>query len=100
MLHHSSSWEPRPDNTTANHRVPTAQQIADPDPWGPSIGLDPKADTLRKQITGNFTGTTSIPHIDWIEPLHLEREDFANAIRTGTQPRANGRVGLEVVRIL
>ncbi len=55
---HRSSWEPRPDNTTANHRVPTAQQVASLDPWGPNIGLDPKADTLRKQITGNFTGTT------------------------------------------
>ncbi len=45
-------------------------------------------------------GTTTIPHIDWIEPLHLECEDFANAIRTGTQPRAHCGVGLEVVRIL
>jgi predicted dehydrogenase len=45
-------------------------------------------------------GTTSIPHIDWIEPLHLECEDFANAIRTGRQPRAHAGVGLEVVRIL
>ena len=25
---HRSSWEPRPDNYAANHRVPTAQQIA------------------------------------------------------------------------
>jgi hypothetical protein len=27
-------------------------------PWGPATGLDSRADTLRKQITGNFTGTT------------------------------------------
>src|SRR6202043_896238 len=26
--------------------------------WGPDIGVDPKADTLRRQITGNFSGTT------------------------------------------
>jgi len=45
-------------------------------------------------------GSITIPHIDWIEPLRLECEDFATAIRTGTQPRANGRVGLEVVRVL
>ncbi len=45
-------------------------------------------------------GEISIPHIDWIEPLRLECEDFAAAIRNGTQPRANGRVGLEVVRVL
>ncbi len=53
-----SSWESRPDNSTANHNVPTAQQISGMEAWGPSIGLDPKADTIRKQITGNFTGTT------------------------------------------
>ena len=53
-----SSWEPRPDNTAANHSVPTAQQIARIAPWGPDMGFDPKADALRKQITGSFTGTT------------------------------------------
>ena len=56
---HRSSWEPRPDNTAANHSVPTPSQIAQLTPWGPAIGDDPKADALRKQITGNFTGTTN-----------------------------------------
>lgn len=55
---HRSSFEPRPDNRTANSSVPTAAQIAALGPWGSSIGLDAKADGLRKQITGNFTGTT------------------------------------------
>lgn len=55
---HRSSWEPRPDNTSANHSVPGAQQIAQLAPWGPAIGVDAKADALRQQITGNFTGTT------------------------------------------
>lgn len=45
-------------------------------------------------------GATTIPHIDWIEPLHLECEDFAHAIRSGEQPRAHGNTGLEVVRVL
>ncbi len=45
-------------------------------------------------------GEVTIPYIDWIEPLHLECEDFATAIRTGAQPRAHGGVGLEVVRVL
>jgi predicted dehydrogenase len=45
-------------------------------------------------------GEISIPHIDRVEPLRLECEDFAAAIRNGTPPRANGRVGLEVVRVL
>ena len=54
-----SSWEPRPDNTKANQHVPTQQQIDQVAPWGPAIGVDPKADALRKQITGNFRGTTN-----------------------------------------
>ncbi|GAC1342351.1 MAG: Gfo/Idh/MocA family oxidoreductase [Ktedonobacteraceae bacterium] len=45
-------------------------------------------------------GAVTIPHIDWIEPLRLECEDFANAIRTGSQPRSHGHIGLEVVRVL
>ncbi len=53
-----SSFEPRPDNDAANHRVPTAAQIANLQPWNPSIGMDSKSDSLRKQITGNYTGTT------------------------------------------
>src|SRR5436309_3188387 len=45
-------------------------------------------------------GEITIPYIDWIEPLHLECEDFANSIRTGTKPRACGEVGLAVVKVL
>ncbi len=45
-------------------------------------------------------GEITIPYIDWIEPLRLECEDFANTIRAGGQPRAHGGVGLEIVRIL
>src|SRR6266516_393295 len=59
-------------------------------------GADVHADPL---VSYRF-GAITIPHIDWIEPLRLECEDFANAIRAGTQPRAHGYVGLEVVRVL
>ena len=59
-------------------------------------GADVHADP---EVSYRF-GATTIPHIDWIEPLQLECEDFVNAMRTGTQPRAHGGVGLEVVRIL
>jgi len=45
-------------------------------------------------------GEITIPHIDWIEPLRLECEDFANSIRLGTQPRAHGGAGLAVVQVL
>jgi len=58
------------------------------------------ADVHADPVVSYRYGAISIPHIDWIEPLHLECEDFANAIRTGAQPRANGTVGVEVVRIL
>src|SRR5437016_7523159 len=59
-------------------------------------GADIHADPV---ISYRF-GAITIPHIDWIEPLRLECEDFAHAIRTGDQPRAHGHIGLEVVRVL
>jgi predicted dehydrogenase len=59
-------------------------------------GADVHADPVVSYRFGEIT----IPHIDWIEPLHLECEDFAHAIRTGTQPRASGEVGLAVVKVL
>lgn len=59
-------------------------------------GADVHADPVVSYRNGEIT----IPHIDWVEPLRLECEDFANAIRNGTQPRAHGGVGLEVVRLL
>jgi hypothetical protein len=55
---HRSSWEPRPANIAANSRVPTAAQIAGLKPWGSAMGMDSRADALRKQMKGNFTGTT------------------------------------------
>jgi hypothetical protein len=53
-----AAWEPHPENYQANHRVPTARQIAGLAPWGLDIGLAPRSDTIRRQITGDFTGTT------------------------------------------
>lgn len=53
-----ASWEPRTDNTAANQRIPTHEQIALLTPWNETIGVDPKANNLLLQITGNFTGTT------------------------------------------
>ena len=58
------------------------------------------ADVDADPVVSYRHGAITIPHFDEIEPLRLECEDFANAIRTGTQPRANGNVGLEVVKIL
>lgn len=59
-------------------------------------GADVHADPVVSYRNGEIT----IPYIEWIEPLHLECEDFARAIRTGSQPRAHGGVGLKVVQVL
>jgi predicted dehydrogenase len=58
------------------------------------------ADVHADPVVSYRYGAITIPYIDWVEPLRLECEDFANAIRTGTQPRAHGGVGLAVVQIL
>ena len=58
------------------------------------------ADVDADPVVSYRYGAVTIPHIDWAEPLHLECEDFAHAIRTGQPPRASGEVGLEVVRVL
>lgn len=58
------------------------------------------ADVHADPVVSYRYGAITIPHIEWVEPLRLECADFANAIRTGAQPRAHGGVGLEVVRIL
>jgi predicted dehydrogenase len=58
------------------------------------------ADIHADPVVSYRFGAITIPHIDWIEPLRLECEDFAHAIRTGAQPRAHGHVGLQVVRVL
>lgn len=58
------------------------------------------ADIHADPIVSYRHGAITIPHIDWIEPLRLECEDFAHAIRTGERPRAHAGVGIEVVRLL
>ncbi len=58
------------------------------------------ADVDADPVVSYRYGAITIPHIDWIEPLRLECEDFVSAIRNGTQPRAHGGVGLAVVHVL
>ncbi len=73
-----SSFEPRPQNYTANHQVPTAAQIASLHPWDSSMGQDIKADSLRQQITGNFTGTTD-EILQWVACKWGIDEDIVRA---------------------
>ncbi len=43
------------------------------------------------------TGDVVIPRVEPQEPLRLELEDFAHAIRTGEEPRSSLALGIEVV---
>jgi predicted dehydrogenase len=45
-------------------------------------------------------GDITIPYIDSYEPLYSECNDFVSSIKLKGQPRANGHVGLDVVKIL
>jgi predicted dehydrogenase len=58
------------------------------------------ADVHADPVVSYRFGAITIPYIDWIEPLRVECQDFFDAISTGRQPRANGDVGLTVVRVL
>lgn len=46
------------------------------------------------------TGDVVIPRVEPQEPLSLELQDFARAIRTGEEPRSNVRLGLEIVEAI
>jgi predicted dehydrogenase len=43
------------------------------------------------------TGDVVIPRVEPREPLRLELEDFAHAIRTGEEPRSSLALGIEIV---
>jgi predicted dehydrogenase len=43
------------------------------------------------------SGDIIVPRLEAAEPLSLELADFAHAIRTGTEPRSNAQLGLEIV---
>lgn len=45
-------------------------------------------------------GDSYIPHVKQEEPLKLECQHFLDCINNGTRPQTDGRMGLEVVRIL
>lgn len=43
------------------------------------------------------SGDIVVPRLEAAEPLSLELGDFAHAIRTGSEPRSNAQLGLEIV---
>jgi predicted dehydrogenase len=46
------------------------------------------------------SGDMIVPRLEAAEPLSLELEDFARAIRTGSRPRSHAGLGVEIVRVL
>lgn len=61
-------------------------------------GMDVKpARTFGEHQLIYRSGDVIIPRVDAQEPLRLELEDFAGAIRTGATPRSNVSLGLEIV---
>lgn len=46
------------------------------------------------------TGDMVAPRIEAAEPLALEFKDFAEAVRTGSEPRSNATLGLQIVLAL
>ena len=67
-------------------------------------GLDPPVDHAPASF-GEYrltyrAGDIVVPQIEAAEPLGLELADFAQAIRTGTEPRSNSSIGLQIVAAL
>lgn len=57
-------------------------------------------DTFGEFQLSYRTGDIVSPRVDASEPLALELADLCAAIRGGSEPRSNGRLGLEVVRVV
>jgi predicted dehydrogenase len=66
---------------------------------GMDLEWDAPANFGEYQLTYR-SGDVIIPRIDAHEPLALELGDFARAIRTGSTPRSNAALGLEIVCVL
>jgi predicted dehydrogenase len=60
------------------------------------MDVQPAANFGEHQLTYR-SGDIVIPRVQPQEPLRLELEDFARAIRTGEEPRSNVALGLEIV---
>jgi predicted dehydrogenase len=60
------------------------------------MDVQPTSNFGEHQLTYR-TGDIVIPRVEPQEPLRLELEDFARAIRTGSEPRSNVALGIEIV---
>lgn len=57
-------------------------------------------DELRARLVGYRTGDMRSPHLDGREALAVEVSEFLRAVRVGEPFVSDGRLGLEVVRVL
>jgi hypothetical protein len=73
-----SAWEPRPANTTANHRLATAAELAAIDRWDSAHAYDNRALALQARLTGAFTGTTD-EILQWVACKWGFDEDLVRA---------------------
>jgi predicted dehydrogenase len=64
------------------------------------VEVPPHFDTFAEFTYSYHYGDAYVPYIKQDEPLKLECQHFIECIRDGAVPVTNGRLGLEVVRIL
>ena len=64
------------------------------------VEVPPHYDTFAEFTYSYHYGDAYVPYIKQDEPLKLECQHFIDCIRKGTEPVTDGRLGLEVVRIL
>src|SRR2546423_6507063 len=64
------------------------------------VEVPPHYDTFAEFTYSYHYGDAYIPYIKQDEPLKLECQHFLECVRQGTPPITDGRLGLEVVRIL
>jgi predicted dehydrogenase len=64
------------------------------------VEVPPHYDTFAEFTYSYHYGDSYVPYIKQDEPLKLECQHFLECIAEGKAPIANGRLGLEVVKIL
>jgi predicted dehydrogenase len=65
-----------------------------------SVVLDPSSTTLQQQMVSYRLGDLHVPLVDNREALGKLVDDFARAIRTGSEVRSDGTFGAGVVRVI
>lgn len=64
------------------------------------VDIPPYSDTEQEFHLSYRTGEAVPYPIAWVEPLKVECQHFLECISRGAEPCSNGRMGLEVVRVL